>query len=345
MMHQEERKPYVVGWEITDQCNLTCPHCYSAAARRPHDEMTTDECKKIIDDMAVIGVSIIGWTGGEPLLRDDLEELIEYARSVGIRANITTNAVLLDLKRATSLLQAGNRAVQISLDGSTPEINRRMRRATEEEFYRIIEAIRICKKLNTRVYLASLVGQENLDDGPEMIKLASRENVNSIRFCGYTPIGRGKRNDIQNRLCFSERLNDLLHFVEAAQANGSIITAFDTGFGPVPPEYSFHKCIAGVETFYLKANGDVYPCTALLHRRFRVGNLRERPLKKIWDSREMYAMSVFPRDEIHGPCAACDNFANCRGACRGAAFAHTGDLRASFPVCLYRVALKANAVR
>jgi radical SAM protein with 4Fe4S-binding SPASM domain len=337
----QERKPYIVGWEITSWCNLTCPHCYSAAARRPHNEMGTEECKEVIDSMQEIGVSFIGWTGGEPLLREDLEELIEYARRKGIKSNITTNAILLDSKRAKSLVKAGNRAIQISLDGSTPEKNAVMRRATEEEFYRIIEAMRICRSLNIRVYLAMLLGQENLDDGPEMIKLAKREGISSIRFCGYTPIGRGKGDKIKQRLCFSERLPELLRFVEKVQADNSIITEFDTGFGPAPPEYTFHKCIAGVETFYLKGNGDIYPCTALLNKRFLVGNLRERPLAEIWNSPEMTAIASFPREDIEGPCRTCDNFANCRGACRGTTYAHTGDLKASFPLCLYRVAQDA----
>jgi radical SAM protein with 4Fe4S-binding SPASM domain len=342
MIPPQDRKPYLVGWEITSQCNLSCPHCFSAAAKRPHNEMDTAECKNVIDDLAQLGVSIIGWTGGEPLLREDLEELIDYARQKGIKSNITTNAVLLDRKRAASLVRAGNRAVQISLDGSTPERNWRMRRATEEQFYLIIDAMRICRELNVRLFMATLLGQENLDDAPEMIKLAKREGVESVRFCGYTPIGRGKGSDIKKRLSFSEKPEDLLRFTQEVQSDTSILIDFDTGFGPVPPEYKFHKCHAGTQTFYLKGNGDVYPCTALLHRRFRVGNLREKPLQEIWDSPEMWAMSAFPRDEIEGPCRTCDNFANCRGACRGATFAHTGDLYASFPVCLYHVARETS---
>jgi radical SAM protein with 4Fe4S-binding SPASM domain len=338
------RKPYLIGWEITSQCNLTCPHCFSAAARRPHNEMDTAECKNVIDDMARLGVSVIGWTGGEPLLREDLEGLIDYARQKGIKSNITTNAIMLDRKRAASLVRAGNRAVQISLDGSTPEKNWRMRRATEEEFHLIVDAMRICRELNVRLYMATLLGQENLEDAPEMIKLAKREGIESVRFCGYTPVGRGKGDEIKKRLCFSERPEDLLHFARQVQSDTSILIDFDTGFGPVPPAYKFHKCHAGVQTFYLKGNGDVYPCTALLNRRFRVGNIREKPLQEIWDSPEMWAMSVFPREEIEGPCATCDNFDDCRGACRGATYAHTGDLKASFPVCLYRVARETSLV-
>lgn len=344
MTQRQKRKPYIVGWEITSRCNLSCPHCFSSAATRQREEMTTAECKRIIDSMEEIGVSIIGWTGGEPLLRPDLEELIDYARQKGIKSNITTNAVLLDRARARSLLEAGNRAVQISLDGSTAERNKRMRGTTEEEFERIMEAIRACRDLNTRLYLATLLGQENLDDGMAMIDLAVREGIDSIRFCGYTPVGRGRRKDIKQRLAFSENPVDLLEFIDTVQTNDAILASFDAGFGPVPPDYTFHTCRAGIDTFYLKSNGDIYPCTALLHRRFRVGNLRDRPLAEIWNGPEIIAMAAFPRRQITGPCRDCDNFANCHGACRGTTFFHTGDLYASFPVCLYNVARQA-AVR
>ena len=85
MIRPDKPGPRVIGWEITAQCNLTCPHCYSAAAKRPHDEMNTDECRQVIDSLERIGAEEIGWTGGEPLLREDLEELIIYAKDKGIK--------------------------------------------------------------------------------------------------------------------------------------------------------------------------------------------------------------------------------------------------------------------
>jgi radical SAM protein with 4Fe4S-binding SPASM domain len=333
-----DRKPRIVGWEITNQCNLSCVHCYTAAGKRPHDELTTDDCKRVIDSMADIGVATIGWTGGEPLLRADLEELAGYAAQKGIMSNITTNAVLLDEQRAKSLLDVGMRAVQISLDGSTPERNRRIRGSSDEEFHQIINAIRLCKSLNLRVHLATLIGLETLDDVREMVALGKREGVDVIRFCGFAPVGRGKRNNIRERLQFSGVLDTLAQFIREMQNDSEIVMTFDVSFGPVPPDYVFHACMAGIETFYLKANGDVFPCTALLDQRFCVGNVREYPLEEIWNTPKMWEHSQFPKDEIKGACHSCDNFAYCHGACRGATLAHTGDLYASFPTCLYTAA-------
>ncbi len=173
-----------------------------------------------------------------------------------------------------------------------------------------------------------------------MIKIAKREGLDTIRFCGFTPVGRGKGKDVKERLDFDERLDDLLTFIENTQRDPEIMSMYDPGFGLAPPGYSFHECVAGKETFYLKANGNVYSCTSLLHRDFVVGNINDRPLEEIWNDPAMEEVANRPRENIHGACRECDNFRRCHGACRGAAFAHTGDFYASFPVCLYQVARK-----
>lgn len=337
-----ESLPYIVaGWEITSQCNLRCPHCYTAASTHPRRAMGTDECRQVIDAMAGIGVGLIGWTGGEPLLREDLCELTVYAGDKGMRCNITTNGVLLDRQKAQGMADAGMRGVQISLDGSTPERNRYMRGATDEEFFRILDGIRFCKEANLYVYLACVLGEENLDDAPRMIELAARQGADVIRFCGYTPVGRGRRKIIKDRLAFTQD-DRLLEFVAGADANSPIPVEFDSAFGPVPPTYRYHECKAGVGTFYLKENGDIYPCTSMSHPRFRVGNIRKRPLAEIWASEEMSAMSRYPREQVEEPCRSCDNYTACHGACRAGAFQHTGNLDAAYPHCLYLAAVKRD---
>ena len=337
-------KPEIIGWEITNKCNLTCKHCFTAAAKRAYGEMSTAECRTVIDSMANIGVETIGWTGGEPLLRDDLDELIAYAGQKKIRSTVTTNAVLLNRDRAKRLKGAGNRAVQISIDGSTPERNRLMRGTTDEEFSKILDAIRYCRELKTRITIATVLGRENLDDAPNMLDLAKREQVDLIRFCCYAPVGRGKRKDVRDRFDFDGSLKALYRFIQQAQLQDDVMVDWDVGFGPLPPDYSFHQCIAGKETFYLKATGDVYPCTSLTYAQFLVGNIRQTPLEELWQSPQMREVSNLQNDCIEGYCRTCDNLAACRGGCRGVVLAHTGEMTASYPNCLFRIALKQDSV-
>ncbi|MEZ5357739.1 MAG: radical SAM protein [Candidatus Zixiibacteriota bacterium] len=339
-----ERELSLLGWEITNACNLHCPHCYNPLVQKPQEELTTPKCLEVIDSAADLGTSMIGWTGGEPLLRNDLEILISYAfEKHGIRSSITTNGVLLDKERGKKLLDAGMRNIQISLDGTTAERSWNIRRTTDDEFASIINAVHVCRNLGISVHLAMLLGAENLDDGYEMLKLAEELGVFGIRFCGFTPEGRARNSRIQERFQFGNRLAELHEFITEASQLESIQCVFDPGFGPVPPDYWFHECIAGIQTCYIKANGDVFPCTAMLYDQFIVGNVKEKSLEELWESPAMTGMSCVPYDEIEGPCASCDNTENCKGACRSLTYAHTGSFTESFPNCLYRAAQKVKS--
>ena len=337
-MKLRKHRPDLAGWGITTRCNLSCPHCYSSAQRSARDELSTLECFGVIDEMIEMGVKVIGWTGGEPLLRYDLEDLIAYARETGnIQSGVTTNGILLDEKRARSLKKAGVVSIQISLDGSTPARNRQMRLAKESDFEKIIDGIKICNKLEMKVHMAMLLGEENIDDAENYIALAQSLGVNMIRFCCFVPSGHGSHDPVQKRLLFRKRLPDLRALVEKYVFSENPLVLFDPGFGPTPPDYFYHPCIAGVRVFYLSHDGSVYPCTSLLDDRFVVGNIKERTLYDLWHDPKMIAVASYPRRKITGHCRSCEHFAECRGACRGIALAHTGDLNASLANCLHQV--------
>ncbi len=336
MRARRSEVPRFVGWEITRRCNLSCPHCYTAASRAPSRELSADECRRVVDSLVAMRTEVIGWTGGEPLLRDDLEEISAYARDRGIRSGVTTNGLLLDERRVGSLRDAGVETIQISLDGSSPERNRRMRGATLAQFGRILDGARISRRAGMRLHLAMVLGAKNLDDAPDYLRLARDEGVDSVRFCGFVPVGRGRRTKVVERLDFGRDLDRLREFVAAASAAAPPRVLFDPAFGPLPPDWTFHRCMAGVETFYISSTGDVYPCTSLLHPRFVVGNLVERSLEDLWNDPAMTFVASLSRNDLASPCGDCPRLAACHGACRGITFARTGDLRAAFPACLRR---------
>ncbi|MEW6050958.1 MAG: radical SAM protein [Candidatus Zixiibacteriota bacterium] len=330
--------PRMFGWGITNRCNLSCPHCYSSANTAVRDELTTDECRQVIDVLNDLSFSVIGWTGGEPLVRRDLDELISYAHNhYGITSAITTNGLVLTPLRAEELRAAGVQAIQVSIDGSTAAANGRLRLASDKQFEQAIDAVRTCKDLGIQAHMAMLVGQENLNDVIPYVDLARSLGVESVRLCGFVPWGGGISPEVRQRLEFTTGLPELSRLVQGLQEYESPVVLFDPAFGPLPPGYLFHTCVAGVETCYLAANGDVYPCTGLLDSRFRVGNVRETSLRDLWQDPRMREIALYDRGRIDGPCRGCEAFDDCLGGCRGAAFAHTGDLDASFPVCLRRV--------
>lgn len=334
MLMDIQRKPRLVGWGITNRCNLSCPHCYSSATKAFKEELTSEEGLAVIDDLAALGAERIGWTGGEPLLRRDLEQWIAAAAGHGIRSGITTNGTPLTAKRAESLRRAGLETVQISLDGSTAERNRRIRGASETDFRRVLRAVRLAREAGFGVHMAMLVGRETLDDVRPYLDLAAELGVVSVRFCGYVPWGRGIDTGCQDRLDLRGHLPELRALVEDLSTDECPQALFDPGFGPLPPYFDYHTCMAGVEMLYLGPEGNVYPCTALLDDRFTVGNVKQRSLPDIWDDPAMTEIAAYPRERITGPCRDCEAFERCGGGCRGVTHAYTGDLDASFPACL-----------
>lgn len=327
-------RPVVTGWEITRRCNLACPHCYTDAGAA-NGELSTADALRIVDDLAALGAEVIGWTGGEPLLRDDLEVLAARAAAHGMSSGVTTNGLLLDARRAATLRAAGVDTVQVSLDGSTPERNRAMRGATPAQFERVVEGIGQARAAGLAVTMAMVLGESNLDDATEYVRLARELGVATVRFCGFVPSGRGRSAAIRARMEYAPDRARLRAVVDAMVAHvPPPHVYFDPGFGPLPPGWIFHRCVAGRETMYLSCSGDVRPCTSLTDPRFVVGNVHARPLAEIWNDPRMTEVSSIPLERIHGTCATCGHRRVCHAGCRGLAFAYTGDIRASNPVCL-----------
>lgn len=333
-MDAAERKPELVGWGITDRCNLSCPHCFSSAGKVNRGELSTAACERIIDSLTRLGAERIGWTGGEPLLRKDLEHLIAYALERGIQSGITTNGVPLTRRRAESLKQSGVRAIQISLDATTPEGFQLIRAGTRREFELVLAAIESTRACEIPLHLAMLLGAATLDDARSFIEMARQYGARSVRFCGFVPWGHGNDSAIRRRLDLSSRLPELKEFIIACQAIESPIILFDPAFGPLPPNYDHHECQAGIQLLYITGTGDVYPCTAPMSPRFRVGNVNERSIEDIWNDPAMTAMAEYSCHHIEGVCRTCENLALCHGGCRGLTLATTGNLNASFPNCL-----------
>lgn len=332
----EDRAPRMVGWGLTDRCNLWCAHCYSSASKVAGDELTTSEILDTIDALARLGTERIGWTGGEPLLRRDLESFIRHASDEhGIPSGITTNGVLLDEPRVHSLLEAGMGFVQISLDGSTAARNREIRGASRSAFERILRALDLCQGLGLDVHLAMLLSAATIDDAPAMLELARSLGVKSLRFCGFVPWGHARHEGVRERHDLTGRQDEVRALLEELSACERPMVLFDPAFGPLPPDYEYHECLAGLQMLYVMANGDVTPCTALLDPAFRVGNLRQRSMEDLWADPAMMRVADHSPDRIEGRCRVCPQLSRCHGGCRGIAHAATGSLDASMPGCVF----------
>ncbi|MHC4156411.1 MAG: radical SAM protein, partial [Planctomycetota bacterium] len=144
-----ERRPIVV-WNITRACNLKCVHCYNdSGSSRADDELSTKEAKEVLQDLASFGVPSVLFSGGEPMLRKDLLELMDYARQLGLRTVISTNGTLITEDAAQSIQRVGVSYVGISLDGVGP-VNDRFR-GVKGAFDKAVQGIRNCQNAGVRI--------------------------------------------------------------------------------------------------------------------------------------------------------------------------------------------------
>lgn len=185
----------VTVWNVTSRCNLKCIHCYADAGGKREGELTTEEAKAFIDDLASMKVPVLLFSGGEPLMREDVFELAEYASSKGIRCSLSTNGTLITAETAERLKEAGFSYIGVSLDGM-PETNDRFR-GLKGAFQKALEGLINAKEAGMLTGIRFTVTKYNLKDVPEVIDLLAQNDV--PRFCLYhlVPSGRaGFRDDI-----------------------------------------------------------------------------------------------------------------------------------------------------
>ncbi|MBI9016837.1 MAG: 12,18-didecarboxysiroheme deacetylase [Phycisphaerae bacterium] len=189
LQFSEDKKPIVV-WNTTRRCNLSCVHCYSQSADKLYDdELTTEQGLALLDDLADFGVPVILFSGGEPLMRHDLMELIKHAKKLGMRAVISTNGTLIDQEKADKLAEIGLSYVGISLDGMR-ETNDKFR-GKEGAYDAAMNAIRYCKKAGVKVGLRFTINKRNVDDVPQIFDLLEKEDIPRVCFYHLVYAGRG----------------------------------------------------------------------------------------------------------------------------------------------------------
>lgn len=329
-----------VALEVTRRCNLKCPHCFTNAGRSLEDELSADEWRSLLDQIAGLNPQILGWSGGEPLLRTDFLDIFAYANQKhGLRATLVSNGLTLTPEILTSLKKNGLINLQISIDGASHAINSRIRGGTPETFNRILASLAYCREAGVPVALGVMPHPFNIDDIPNIISMAKAYCIDQIRFCPFVPFGRGQTEEIRNSYTLNhQQYEAFLHQVDKID---NIRVMIDSVCGPTPPDFNFgcrlgDGCPAGIKLMYISANGEVFPCTALWDQTFKAGSIREKSLKQIYLSDEMRKVGNLSKAEITGPCRSCKNFRNCGGACRGTVYSLTGDLSASLPYCYYR---------
>lgn len=331
---------FCVGLEATKRCNFSCEHCFVDAGRPRAAEMDAAAMKSLLRDLARCGVTTIAWSGGEPLLRADLEEISRAGFAHGLEFTLATNGYLADRKRLESLIKCGLKVIQIGLDGPTPFRATKIRKGPSDAFQRAVQAAVDAVSIGLTVHLCCLFTPATASEFEEMVAFARSLGVHGLRYAMWMPVGRAAGISYDEQNWPSSEVGHFFRQLPQAQQPDFCVLV-DCPMGPCPGRESF-QCKAGRETAYITSDGDVYPCTALMTSAYRVGNIKQASVEELLFSEDiLHIRRELAGHTPSGLCTACKIRKSCHGGCPGRTVAAFGKFiggkhGGAPPMCLYR---------
>ncbi|MHB1539242.1 MAG: mycofactocin radical SAM maturase, partial [Solirubrobacteraceae bacterium] len=322
--------PICLTWELTYACNLACVHCLSSAGRRDPRELDTAACMRVIDELQRIQVFYVNVGGGEPTVRRDFWELLDYATHHDVGMKFSTNGSRIDAAAAARLAASDYVDVQISLDGATAEVNDAVRGSGSHAT--ALAAMERLADAGLRGFKLSVVlTRANAGQLDELQRLAERYGA-QLRLTRLRPSGRGAEVWEQLHLTSAQQRSVYDWLIDRGETVLTGDSFFHlSGYGQSLP--GLNLCGAGRVVCLIDPVGDVYACPFAIHERFRAGNVGEAGgFTRVWRASELFVELREPQSA--GACASCGMFDACRGGCMAAKFFTGLPLAGPDPECV-----------
>ena len=323
--------PFGLLAELTYRCPLACAYCSNPLTMAEYtDELTTDEWRRVLAEAAELGVLQCHLSGGEPLLRRDLVEIVAAAHDLGLYTNLVTSALGLSRPKAEQLRAAGLDHVQVSIQADDPALSDRI--AGTPSFRRKIEAMGVVRELGWPLTMNVVLHRQNIDRVADVLALAEEMGADRVELANTQYYGWAWRN--RDALLPSRAQLEAAEVVVRA-ARERLRDRMDVIY-VIPDYYSRYPkpCMGGwaARQLTVAPNGDVLPCPAAQSLPLPRAGVREHPLAWIWA--ESPVMTAFRgTDWMPDPCRSCDRRELDFGGCRCQAFQLTGDAARTDPVC------------
>ena len=347
--------PFLVVWDITYACNLKCKHCYASAGKSLEDELTTEEAKQVIDKLDRATVPIIAFSGGEPLVRNDIFNLTNYARDKGIYVAVATNATLITKEKAHEMKEAGIRFIQISLDGSNAHTHDSFR-GINGVYEKTIQGIKNCVAEGFFVNIATTATKLNYREIPKIIDLCEQLDVDWFMLYNFVPTGRGEfiaKNDLSpserervlNELWYKLKNGGKVNVLSTAPQFARVALESEKGKAEkIVPSHFANPSLSeklvnlaefiggcGCGRFYcaIRPNGNIEPCVFFP---LTVGNVKKDDFEELWQYNSILK-NLRNKDVLEGNCNTCEYRYYC-GGCRARAYGYTGNYLGPDPGCV-----------
>jgi radical SAM protein with 4Fe4S-binding SPASM domain len=343
--------PIRCTWEVTLACNLRCGHCGSRAGQARADELTSDEAKVLIDDLAALGGREVSLAGGEPTLRPDWDSLVARLVGHGLWVAVVSNGLTWSPEHTRRAKAAGISCMAFSIDGL--ERTHDCVRKAQDGHRKVLQAIDLCVAAGIPVGAITHITRRSLPELEELHALLGRHGVRTWQVQLGVPMGN-LAEDPQSVLGAAE-IAELLPRLVALRKRvrpPHVVVADNIGYyGKVEEDLRdpgsrvnfWVGCRAGLEVLGIESHGDVKGCLSLPSRLngrtdFVEGNLRQRRLPEIWNDPHAFAYNrKFRVEDLRGACTGCEFGEICRGGCTWTSVAHNGHPH-DYPHCYCRIA-------
>lgn len=324
----------IVSWNTTNACNMYCDHCYRDAGCKAEEELSTQEAKTLLEQIAGAGFKIMIFSGGEPLMRPDIVELVAYAKSLGLRPVFGTNGTLITLDMARRLKEAGAMGMGISLDSLDREKHNQFRKFPGA-WEGAVQGMQNCRAVGLPFQIHTTVMEWNNAELEAITDFAVAEGAVAHHFFFLVPTGRAKT--IEAESLRAEAYEETLTRIMKKQQEVSIelkptcAPQFLRIADQLGMKTRFRRgCLAGTAYCIISPRGKVQPCAYL---NMELGDVRQTPFGEIWRNSEV--LNRLRTLEYSGGCGTCGYKRACGGCRARAACYHEGDYMAEEPWCLY----------
>lgn len=324
----------IVSWNVTNECNMFCDHCYRDASAKASDELNTEEGKALLDEIKKAGFKIMIFSGGEPLMRPDIFELIGHAKKIGLRPVMGTNGTLITKEVAQKLKDLGMMGVGISLDSMDPKKHNEFRKMPGA-WEGAVQGMKNCREVGLAFQIHTTVMDWNEHEVLDITDFAVELGAVAHHQFFLVPTGRAK--NISDESLRAEQYEDLLAKLMMKQQEVDIeikptcAPQFMRIAKQMGMDLRFSRgCLAGTDYCIISPKGLVQPCAYLTDY---IGNVRETPFSEIWANNPVFV--ELRTLNYKGGCGACGYKKMCGGCRARAAIYNDGDYMAEEPWCLY----------
>ena len=347
--HKKIYIPRLVAWEVTKKCKLNCKHCRASASDRNFSgEFSTEECFKVLDNIASFAKPIIILTGGEPMIREDIYKIAKYGGSLGLRMVMAPCGLLMNKENTLKIKESGIKRISLSIDGANSESHDSFRQV-KGAFDSVITAAKIAGETGLEFQINTTVTKLNYKELDRILSLAIELGAVSYHPFLLVPMGRGK--DIAQLEIEPEQYENVLTWIYKKSKEISIQLKptcaphyyrilrqkeNEAGIKVTPKTHGLNAmtkgCLGGQGFAFISNTGRVQICGFLEHS---AGDIREESydFKKIWNNSELFK-KIRDIDNYNGKCGICEYRSFC-GGCRARAFANKGNYLDSEPYCVY----------